>query len=110
MKQLFCKFSGSACYFKTVYTSLKPSTPVQYWTSIYKQNVTNKQSDRNTTLLSGILITGYITIGSTQQPIFLYYSVLLLEKKSDASVFLILSTIGHYSLFPLLFTQFGKFV
>lgn len=31
------------------------------------------------------------------------------EKKKDAQVFLLLSTIGHFSLFPLIFTPAGKF-
>jgi alpha-1,3-glucosyltransferase len=30
------------------------------------------------------------------------------EKAGDATVFLILATTGHYSLFPLLFTAPGK--
>ena len=29
-------------------------------------------------------------------------------KRRDAQIFLILSTVGHYSLFPLIFTPFGK--
>lgn len=33
-------------------------------------------------------------------------SLLVLEKKTDARLYLFLSTIGHYSLFPLIFTQF----
>ncbi|KAH3843091.1 probable dolichyl pyrophosphate Glc1Man9GlcNAc2 alpha-1,3-glucosyltransferase [Dreissena polymorpha] len=32
--------------------------------------------------------------------------LLVQERKRDASVLLLMSTIGHYSLFPLLFTQF----
>lgn len=36
-------------------------------------------------------------------------SLLVFNKKEDASIFLILSTTGHYSLFPLLFTQAGMF-
>ncbi|XP_052794947.1 probable dolichyl pyrophosphate Glc1Man9GlcNAc2 alpha-1,3-glucosyltransferase [Mya arenaria] len=31
--------------------------------------------------------------------------LLILERKTDASLFLVMSTVGHYSLFPLLFTQ-----
>ncbi|XP_060551291.1 probable dolichyl pyrophosphate Glc1Man9GlcNAc2 alpha-1,3-glucosyltransferase [Ruditapes philippinarum] len=33
-------------------------------------------------------------------------SLLAIDKKKDAQIYLIMSTIGHYSLFPLLFTQF----
>jgi len=36
------------------------------------------------------------------------YSLLVLEKKKDAQLFLILSTVAHYSLFPLIFTKAGK--
>ncbi|XP_069134127.1 dolichyl pyrophosphate Glc1Man9GlcNAc2 alpha-1,3-glucosyltransferase-like [Argopecten irradians] len=36
--------------------------------------------------------------------IILPMSLLVIEKKKDAQLFLILSTVGHYSLFPLLFT------
>jgi alpha-1,3-glucosyltransferase len=32
------------------------------------------------------------------------------EKAGDASIFLILTTTGHYSLFPLLFTAPGKWL
>ncbi|XP_055996770.1 probable dolichyl pyrophosphate Glc1Man9GlcNAc2 alpha-1,3-glucosyltransferase isoform X2 [Ostrea edulis] len=37
--------------------------------------------------------------------IILPLCLLVFNKKEDASIFLILSTTGHYSLFPLLFTQ-----
>lgn len=33
-------------------------------------------------------------------------SLLIVEKKNDAKLYIFLSTIGHYSLFPLFFTQF----
>ena len=33
-----------------------------------------------------------------------------MESLKDAQVFLIVSTVGHYSLFPLLFTQAGKLI
>lgn len=33
------------------------------------------------------------------------FSLLVLEKKKDAQLFLILSTVAHYSLFPLIFTK-----
>ncbi|XP_045204959.2 probable dolichyl pyrophosphate Glc1Man9GlcNAc2 alpha-1,3-glucosyltransferase [Mercenaria mercenaria] len=33
-------------------------------------------------------------------------SLLTIDKKKDAQIYLVVSTIGHYSLFPLLFTQF----
>ena len=39
---------------------------------------------------------------------FLFSSLLVSGKRRDAQIFLILSTIGHYSLFPLIFTPFGK--
>ncbi|XP_041357534.1 probable dolichyl pyrophosphate Glc1Man9GlcNAc2 alpha-1,3-glucosyltransferase isoform X2 [Gigantopelta aegis] len=34
------------------------------------------------------------------------FTLLIAGKKRDAQLFLILSTVGHYSLFPLIFTQF----
>jgi len=34
----------------------------------------------------------------------------VVEKKSDASQFLLLSTIGHFSLLPLIFTSAGNLV
>lgn len=37
--------------------------------------------------------------------IILPLSLLVLDRKKDAQLFLVLSTVGHYSLFPLLFTQ-----
>lgn len=36
------------------------------------------------------------------------FSLLSVGKAGDASIFLILTTTGHYSLFPLLFTAPGK--
>lgn len=36
------------------------------------------------------------------------FSLLSVGKAEDASIFLILTTTGHYSLFPLLFTAPGK--
>ncbi|KAJ8299321.1 LOW QUALITY PROTEIN: hypothetical protein KUTeg_023381, partial [Tegillarca granosa] len=33
------------------------------------------------------------------------FILLVLDRKKDAQLFLVLSTVGHYSLFPLLFTQ-----
>lgn len=43
---------------------------------------------------------------------FSYYihSLLVFNKREDASIFLILSTTGHYSLFPLLFTSAGMYM
>ena len=35
-------------------------------------------------------------------------SLLSIEKKKDAAVYLFLATVGHLSLFPLLFTQAGN--
>ena len=37
-----------------------------------------------------------------------FFSLLVMDKKKDAQLYLVMSTIGHYSLFPLLFTQAGK--
>lgn len=37
--------------------------------------------------------------------ILIPFSLLVLESKRDAGLFLIMSTVGNYSLFPLLFTQ-----
>lgn len=37
-----------------------------------------------------------------------FFSLLAVESREDARIFLILSTTGHYSLFPLLFTTQGK--
>jgi hypothetical protein len=38
----------------------------------------------------------------------LFFRLLVGGKRRDAQIFLVLSTIGHYSLFPLIFTPFGK--
>lgn len=40
--------------------------------------------------------------------VFSFTRLLVSGKRRDACVFLILSTVGHYSLFPLIFTQFGE--
>lgn len=35
-------------------------------------------------------------------------SILAVESREDAGIFLVLTTTGHYSLFPLIFTPAGK--
>lgn len=44
----------------------------------------------------------------TISPCFSSRSILAVENREDAGIFLILTTTGHYSLFPLLFTPAGK--
>ena len=36
------------------------------------------------------------------------FSLFVMDKKRDAQLYLLMSTIGHYSLFPLLFTPAGN--
>lgn len=40
---------------------------------------------------------------------FVICRLLATDKKQDAGLFLLLSTVGHYSLFPLIFTMAGLF-
>ena len=38
------------------------------------------------------------------------FSLLSVDKKKDGQTYLFLATVGHFSLFPLLFTQAGKYL
>uniref|UniRef100_A0A2K6LHU0 Alpha-1,3-glucosyltransferase n=1 Tax=Rhinopithecus bieti TaxID=61621 RepID=A0A2K6LHU0_RHIBE len=50
------------------------------------------------------LLTSWNYGHTSPHPKLFYFSLLSVQKAGDASIFLILTTTGHYSLFPLLFT------
>lgn len=41
---------------------------------------------------------------------YFYFSVMAVVWRKEAEIFLMMSTVGHYSLFPLLFTPFEQII